>query len=117
VPTSTAAPPPATVLRDSGGVKTYLLAFAKGQEVMASLRGFVREQRLIGGNLSAIGAVSAATLAFFDFDSKDYRPIPVKRQAEVASMTGNLILLDEVPFLHIHAVLGLAGGATLSGHL
>jgi uncharacterized protein len=109
--------PRATVDGDRGGAKTYLLAFDKGQEVMGGLHEFVKDHGLVGGHLSAIGAVSNAALAFFDRATNDYRVIPVLRQDEVVALTGNVALVEGEPFLHVHAVLGLPDGSTRGGHL
>jgi uncharacterized protein len=105
------------VVREQDGAKTYLLVFDKGQEVMGGLLAFAKKEGLTGGSLSAIGAVSDAVLAFFDRTAKKYKPIPVPSQAEVASLTGDLSLVDGEPFLHVHAVLGLPDGSARAGHV
>jgi uncharacterized protein len=117
-----AAPPPAVSPRAAlvsreGGAKTYLLAFDKGEEVMAGLLAFVKQKRIVAGQISAIGAVSDAVLAFFDRTEKQYKRIPVARQAEVTSLSGNVALKEGEPFLHVHAVLGLPDGSARTGHL
>jgi hypothetical protein len=35
----------------------------------------------------------------------------------VASLTGNIALVDGEPFLHVHAVLGLPDGSARAGHV
>jgi hypothetical protein len=121
VPTVAAADgaplPRHTVVQDQGGAQTYLLVFDKGQEVMGSLLAFAKEERLTAGSLSAIGAVSDAALAFFDRKAREYKRNPVPGQAEVASLTGNIALVDGEPFLHVHAVLGLPDGSARAGHV
>ena len=112
-----AASPRAALVSQAGGSKTYLLAFDKGQEVMAGLLAFVKQKRVVAGQISAIGAVSDAVLAFFDRTKKEYQRIPVARQAEVTSLTGNVALKEGEPFLHVHAVLGLPDGSARTGHL
>jgi uncharacterized protein len=109
------------VVSDQGGAKTYLLAFGKGQEVMSGLQAFVKEERLYGGSLSAIGAFSDALLGssrpIFDHVSKEYQMIPVQEQTEVVSLTGNIALVEGEARLHVHAVLGLPDGSARVGHL
>jgi predicted DNA-binding protein with PD1-like motif len=105
------------VVQEGGGQTTYLLVFRSGAEVMSGLLKFARKHRLVSGSLVGIGAVSDATVAFFDRQKKQYRPIPVADQAEVLSLTGNLALRDKVPFFHVHTVLGLPDGSTRGGHL
>ena len=112
-----AAVPRHTVVQDQGGAKTYLLVFDKGQEVMGGLLAFAKEERLTGGSLSAIGAVGDAVLAYFDRKAREYKHIPVPGQAEVASLTGNVALVDGEPFFHVHAVLGLPDGSATRGHV
>jgi hypothetical protein len=62
--------------------------------------------------------LSSGTLAFFDWETKSYLPIPVKEQVEVASLVGDIAMgLDGKPSVHVHAVLGRRDGSTLAGHL
>ena len=112
-----AAVPRHTVVQEQDGAKTYLLVFDKGQEVMGGLLAFAKKERLVGGDLIAIGAVSDAVLAYFDRKTRQYNRIPVPGQAEVASLTGNVALMDGEPFLHVHAVLGLPDGSARAGHV
>jgi predicted DNA-binding protein with PD1-like motif len=112
-----ARPPRHVVVSDRNDAKTYVLAFDKGQEMMASLLAFARKERLTSGGLTGIGAVSGAVLAFFDRKAGEYKHIPVAEQAEVASLIGNVSLVDGEPFLHVHAVLGLPDGSARVGHV
>ena len=68
--------------------------------------------------LTAIGALSGAKLAYFDWETKQYRPIPVGEQVEVASLVGDIAIgPDQKPSVHVHAVLGRRDGTALAGHL
>ena len=112
-----AGEPSAALVGPWGGVRTYVLAFHKGEEVLAGLLAFVRENRLAGGHFTGLGAVKDAVLAFFDPAKNDYKRIPVTSQAEVASLTGTISFKQGKPFVHAHAVLGLPDGSTRGGHL
>ena len=63
-----AAEPPAEVdlpraeLLGDKDVRTYLLVFHTGQEVMKGLLAFARKHKLTGGQVTGIGAVSSAGL-------------------------------------------------------
>jgi len=105
------------LVQDGAGQKTYVLVFPPGAEVMSGLLQFARQQRLVSGNVAGIGAVSDASVAFFDRQTKEYRHIRVAEQAEVLSLTGNLSLREGSPFFHVHAVLGLPDGRARGGHL
>jgi uncharacterized protein len=85
---------------------------------MSSLQTFVEKERISAAQFTAIGALSDATLNYFDWEKKQYLPIPVHEQVEVASLIGDVALLPGgKPALHIHVVLGRRDGTALAGHL
>ncbi len=108
--------PQATLLSD-GGVKTYLVVFRSGQEVMKGLLAFAKKHKLVAGQLTGIGAISDAVLGYFDPKKKTYLRNHEKGQAELLSLTGNLAVYDNEPFFHIHVALGLRDGSARGGHL
>ena len=108
--------PKAALLAD-GDVKTYLLVFHTGQEVMKGLLAFARKHDLTAGHLTGIGAISDAVVGYFDPQKKVYLKIQEKGQAELLSLTGNLANYDGEPFFHVHVALGLRDGSTRGGHL
>jgi hypothetical protein len=107
----------ARLLHEIKGLKTYLLVFAKGDEPMAELTAFAREQALAGSHFTAIGAFQHATLGYFDWERKDYDRISVAEQVEVLALEGDIAIADGEPKVHAHVVLGRRDGTTLGGHL
>ena len=57
------------------------------------------------------------TLGYFDWESKQYKKIPVSEQVEVLSLIGDVALKDGEPKVHAHVVLGRSDGSTRGGHL
>jgi uncharacterized protein len=104
-------------LHEVDGLKTFVLVFETGDEVMAELQRFARECRLTASSFTAIGAFERATLGYFDWDRKDYDRIPVDEQVEVVTLVGDIALADAQPKVHAHVVLGRRDGAALGGHL
>lgn len=105
-------------LHDLGGQETFVVILETGDEVMDCLVRFAAEEGLDAAGFKAIGAFERATLAFFDWETKEYLPIPVEEQAEVASLTGDIALgPDGKPAVHVHAVLGKRDGSAVAGHL
>ncbi|MBO9590862.1 PPC domain-containing DNA-binding protein [Devosia sp.] len=106
------------IIHEVDGERTFAVILETGDEVMASLNAFATENNLTAANFTAIGALSRATLAFFDWDQKEYLPIPVDEQVEVASLIGDIATgPDGKPAVHAHAVLGKSSGAAVAGHL
>jgi predicted DNA-binding protein with PD1-like motif len=105
-------------LVSDGPQKTYVLVLAKGEEVVSSIERFAREHQLAAAQITAIGALSDAVLGFFDWETKDYRRIPVNEQVEVVSFIGDVALgPDGAPALHPHIVVSRSDGAAMGGHL
>jgi predicted DNA-binding protein with PD1-like motif len=99
-------------------LRQYVLVFGSGDEVMAELLDFSREQELSAASLTGIGALSEATVAFFDPAKKDYDEVPIAEQTEVLSLIGNVALNEAGDRqLHLHVVLGKRDGTALGGHL
>jgi predicted DNA-binding protein with PD1-like motif len=85
---------------------------------MSSLKAFAEKEGISGAQVTAIGARSRARLAYFDWDVKDYQPIDVAEQVEVAALIGDIAVgPDNKPSVHCHVVLGKRSGAAVAGHL
>ncbi len=103
---------------NDGPQKTYVLVLDKGDEAVSCIEGFARENDIAAAQMTGIGAFSDAVLGFFDWESKDYRKIPVQEQVEVVSLLGDVALgPDGKPTLHPHVVVSRADGLAMGGHL
>ena len=106
------------LLHEADGKRTFAVILQKGDEAMHCLQDFAVKEGLGASQVTAIGALSSAKLAFFDWETKQYRPIPVEEQVEVASLVGDIAVgPDGKPSVHVHAVLGRRDGTALAGHL
>lgn len=97
--------------------KTYALILSAGDSVMDALTAFAKQQNLRAAQFTAIGALSRATLGFFDFEIKDYKKIYIEEQVEVLSMMGDVSTYKGNPKVHAHIVLGKEDGTAHGGHL
>jgi uncharacterized protein len=89
---------------------TYAVVLDTGDEVIAELGKFVREQEVEAGSLTAIGAFSSAVIKYFQWEPRN-KKISVGEQIEVLSLLGDVAVGDQGPTLHLHAVLGKADGS------
>lgn len=99
------------------GTKTWAVILDTGDEVTECLLDFAREQQLTGAHFTAIGAFQSSVLGYFDWETKEYRRIPVQEQCEVVSLIGDVATRDGEPQLHMHVVLGTSDGSAKGGHL
>ena len=102
----------------NGEPRLWVVVLDPGQEVKAVLADFARSEKVQAASFVAIGAFERAVLAYFEWDKKRYKPIPIEEQVEVVSLTGDIVRDEkDQPDVHAHAVLGLSDGATRGGHL
>ena len=103
----------------SGGdlIKEYAVIFSKGDEAFSGLLDFADKYQIRAAHFTAIGALSGAILAWFDPHKKMYKEIPIKVQAEVLTMTGDIALYNGKAAVHTHMVVGLPDGTTRGGHV
>ena len=98
--------------------KTFVLVFQTGDELAKGLARFAEEQRLSAASLTAVGALSSVNLAYFDWESKRYRPsVTLEEQVELLSLVGDIALKDDKPAVHAHIVVGKRDGTAHGGHL
>jgi hypothetical protein len=107
-----------TKLLNDDRERVFAIIFDTGDEVMAGLKAFAKEHRPRSAHFTAIGAFSEAVIAYFDWESKQYKDIPVKEQVEVLMLAGDIAWKDDgEPQIHAHVVVGRSDGSTRGGHL
>jgi predicted DNA-binding protein with PD1-like motif len=84
---------------------------------MSGLLSFAKATPLTAAHFTAIGAFRDAVVAYFDWETKTYKKIPISHQTEVLALTGDVALKDDQPKVHAHVVLGMPDGTTRGGHL
>jgi uncharacterized protein len=106
------------LLHEAAGQRTFAVILQTGDEAMTCLKAFAEKEKIGGAQVTAIGALSRATLAYFDWETKRYQSIPVGEQVEVASLVGDIAIgPDNKPSVHVHVVVGRKDGTALAGHL
>jgi len=101
------------------GEKTqqYAVIFYQGDEAFSGLLEFAQKYHVTSAHFTAIGAVSGATLAWFDPQRKMYKKIPITGQHEVIGMSGDIALYQGKPVVHTHMIVGAPDGTISAGHV
>ena len=106
------------LLHEAAGKRTFAVILQTDDEAMRCLKEFAEKEGIGGAQVTAIGALSRAKLAYFDWETKAYQPIEVGEQVEVASLVGDIAIgPDGKPSVHAHAVLGRRDCSAMAGHL
>ncbi len=96
----------------------YVIRLFAGEKVLEVLTKFCVEKDIRNGTLEGIGAVSAATIGYYDLAQKKYHFTQFDQVIyELVSLTGNIALVDEAPFLHIHASIADQKLQMFGGHV
>jgi len=105
------------LLDQHAGERTFALVFDSGDQVMAPLAEFTRENEISAARISGIGAFASVTLGYFNWEATDYEQIPIEEQVEVLSLTGDVALKDDEPQIHAHVVVAKRDASAHGGHL
>ncbi len=106
------------MLRQDAAGRTVAVVFQTGDEFVAGPERVAWDLGLEAAALTAVGVFRRATLGYFDWETKDYRELPVEEQVEVVSLAGNIARLEDgLPKVHAHAVLGRRDGSARCGHV
>ncbi len=84
----------------------YIVSLKNYSNIVEALTDFVQHQNIQAGEVSGIGAVSEATLRFFNFKTKTYADRTFKEQMEVSNISGNVSVINGTSSLHMHITLG-----------
>src|SRR5207248_1271826 len=99
------------------GQRTFALIFETGDEVARDLLEFAKTWKLKASHFTAIGACATVVVGYFEWETKTYKPLPIREQVEVLMLAGDIVLKDREPQLHAHLVVGKADGTAHGGHL
>ena len=95
----------------------HLVRLNTGEDLLDGITTFVGEAGIEAAWLSYLGAVTRASLRYYDQNERIYRDFEIERHLEVLSGVGNISLLDGVPFVHTHAAFADPDGDAVGGHL
>ncbi|MFZ2593508.1 MAG: PPC domain-containing DNA-binding protein [Minisyncoccia bacterium] len=97
--------------------QTYMLRLIKDEKVHDTIINFCIQEKIYSGTFSAIGAIKNVELGYYDLEKRAYFWKQYPHDVEVVSLMGNITLVNEVPFLHIHTTISDTENSTYGGHL
>jgi predicted DNA-binding protein with PD1-like motif len=95
----------------------YFLVLERGEELLEGVIRFATETGVRAASFSGIGAVDRLTLGFYDLLHQKYERRTWDEDLEVASLAGNLAVVDGGPFPHLHGVFCRRDFAAIGGHV
>jgi uncharacterized protein len=95
----------------------YFLVLDRGDEVLEGITRFATETGVRAASFTGIGAIDRLTLGFYDLVGQKYERRSFDEDMEVASMSGNLAVVDGGPFPHVHGVFCRRDFSAVGGHV
>lgn len=95
----------------------YFMVLERGDELLESITRFATETGTRAASFQGIGAVDSLTLGFYDLEAQQYERKSWKEDLEVASLIGNIAVVDGGPFPHVHGVFGTRDFSAVAGHV
>jgi predicted DNA-binding protein with PD1-like motif len=82
----------------------YFLVLDRGDEVLEGITRFATETGVRAANFAGSGAIDRLTLGFYDLLAQVYRRRSWDEDFEIASLIGNIAVVDGGPDPHVHGV-------------
>lgn len=95
----------------------YIVKLEVGDKVHESILDFCRQENIQTGWFTGIGGIKDISLGYYNLDSKQYQFQKYDEIHEVVGLIGNVSLVENQPFLHIHTSISDGQNRTSSGHL
>ena len=99
------------------GPGRFIVRLEKGDDILDSIVGFARTNRIGAAMFEGIGSLNTVKLGHFDFATKGYRYEVFREDLEILSFSGNISTMNKKPLPHAHVTLGRRDFSVIGGHL
>nr|MBX2860392.1 DNA-binding protein [Vampirovibrio sp.] len=97
--------------------KVWVGRVEHGQDIHTAIESYCAEHKIETAWVQGLGALSKATLAYYDQVKHEYFAKDFEGEYEVLSCTGNVSLKDGKPVGHLHMTLSDTNFDCIGGHL
>ena len=97
--------------------QNFLVYIQIDEPVMETLTSVCKNNGIMNGQISGIGAVKEIEMGVYDLVSKSYLLKQYPDNHELISFQGNITLKDDNPFIHANITIGNHDLHTRGGHL
>ncbi len=99
------------------GTDIYVLRIDRGEEVVKTITEFCLEEGIGNALFNGIGAVDQLKCGWYELPTKEYHFTTYEAPLEVVSLTGNVMLKEGKPFVHVHGVFTDIENKAMGGHI
>ena len=95
----------------------YVLKAGVGEDAMAELKVFCKENTIHAASFFAIGAAKELSIAWYDIHKKEYVKKEIQQELEIISLLGNVAVMDGEVIVHAHGSFSDENMQLLAGHV
>ena len=99
------------------GPGKFIVRLEKGDDILDSIVGFARTNRIDAAMFEGIGSLNTVKLGHYDFETKEYKYEVFREDLEILSLSGNISIMNKKPLPHAHVTLGRRDFSVIGGHL
>ena len=101
----------------AGSEKPFILALNLGEDLFDSILRCANDANIKSASLSGLGTLDDIMLAYYNLDTKQYQEKLFPGMYELISLNGNIAILEDELFVHIHASIGDENYRVFGGHV
>tara|TARA_B100000508_G_C11454054_1_gene275747 strand:- start:684 stop:1109 length:426 start_codon:yes stop_codon:yes gene_type:complete len=94
-----------------------MIVLRKGELVIENLTRHCKDKGIQNAVLTGLGAVSEIECGYYDLGNREYVFKQYDGLYEVVSIAANVILKDEQPYVHMHALFTDENNKAFGGHV
>jgi uncharacterized protein len=91
--------------------------FESGEPFVEPVLAWLTREGIGYAAMTGLGAVSGATISYWNASTRQYEQHALTEQMEVVSLIGNVTLREGKPFVHAHVALGKRDLSVIGGHM
>lgn len=108
---------PTTCAKLKNQTQPFILVLDKGTPINKAITQCAKDAELKGASITGLGAIENPRLAYYSLKKKQFLTHELMGVYELLSLDGNISLVNDKPFAHLHAVVSDSNYNVNGGHL
>jgi len=89
----------------------------KGEEIISSIKELCKKKSITAGTISGLGAADFVVIGLYNVKEMAYYSTTYEDYFEITSLTGNISVKDDEPYLHINGTFANIDSICIGGRV
>lgn len=94
-----------------------ILVLERGEELHKSLTAYAEQKKMKSAWVQGLGGAGTVTLGYYNLSTREYQWKDFTDPFEILNITGNMSIVDDKPFWHLHGSFGTPEYNVIGGHI